>query len=767
MFEYAQSSPAATRIVEKLLGPNGIYRDISFLNSKTGADFFLTLSKANPKPALRCLKRLIDEQSKEQMLAFDTGRRQIVWALERMAEWKELFSDAARILLKLGEAENESYGNNASGIFVELFSNAYSEVAPSEATPEQKIPVLREAFESLSKEQRALALKACDKALKIDHFSRIHGTHGEPFHPSPNRWMPKTYDEWFDAYRNVWNLILEVIDNLTEDERKEASDILLRNSFGIGKAPALAEMAINTVRDLLDKTYLEKNDVLESLTEFLWRDNERKKQNMQVMDAEVKKKWEKFNKEIAPKDFSSLLQRYIALDIHVEKYSEETGFNTDLTKPIIEDLAQQALKNSEILEPEFDWLITEKAKRGYDFGYEIGKADEKFTFLIKLVQVYINNSEKENLNLSMLGGYFRALREKDEKGWEEILDTLTTNEQMKRFIPALSQASGLTERGAIRIADLFQKNEITFLELNRFQFGLQIQNLSEKTLRKWIEFLLSQTDAYAINIALNYLHQYYVHDSSSKNKKLKLPRNLAFKALTHQTLFDSSQTQRFDQMGEYYWKLVAGRYINLFPDKSLKFAQILIKNFGKDGCLNRGLDEAPKFVLNSVARKFPVELWRIASNFIKFPMDKRTMRIKFWLDDGNLHFGNDINDEHRSVPLEELWKWIDGYIEERAGFTASFVPSIITKSEVESPVAREILIRYGDRKDVRSNLYANFGSTGAITGNFSNYYQRRLEEFRRIREKEDNPVVLKWLDDYIERLQAEVDYHRAREEREF
>lgn len=270
-------------------------------------------------------------------------------------------------------------------------------------------------------------------------------------------------------------------------------------------------MAINTVRDLLKKNYIEKNDVLESLIEFLWRDNERKKQNMQVMDAQVKQKWEEFNKEIAPKDYSALLQRYIALDLHIERYSEETGFTTDLTKPVIEELAQQALNNPEILESEYDWLITEKAKRGYDFGYELGRADQKFTFLTKLPQVYINNSEKENLNLALLGGYFHSLKERNEKSWEEVLDALAVNERMKRFIPALTQASGLTEKGAVRIANLFQKNEIPFWELSRFQFGLQIRNLSEKTLRKWIKFLLSQTDAYAIDIALNYLNQYYVH----------------------------------------------------------------------------------------------------------------------------------------------------------------------------------------------------------------------------------------------------------------
>jgi hypothetical protein len=767
MFEYAKSSFATQRIVRDLLSSNGIFQDLSFLDTEIGGDFFLALSKADPKSAVKALKRVINNLSKEELLHFTKGRRQVIWALERMAEWRDFFPDVARLLLKLSEAENESYSNNASGIFVDLFSNAYGELAPSEATPEQKIPILREAFNSLSDEQHILALRACDKALEIDHFSRMHGTHGEPFHKAPNRWMPKTYGEWFDAYRSVWNLILEVINNLPEGKRKQAADILLRNSFGIGKVPALAEMAINTVRDLLNKSYLERTEVLAKLSRFLWRDNERKKSGMQVMDTEVKQKWEDFNKKLSPQDFSSLLQRYIALDLHEERYSEETGFNTDLTKPIIENLAQQALENPQLLESEFNWLITEKAKRVYDFGLALGQTDVKFTLSTRLIELYINNSEKENINVGLLGGYFRALKEIDEEAFEIMLDSLLKNVQMKKFVPALTQGSGLTERGAIRITELLKNNEITFFELNRFQYGLQIKNISEETFRIWIEFLLSQTDAYAISIALDYLHQYHIHEDSLEKNKLKLPEDISFNALTHETLFDVSQVNRFGQMGDFYWKNVGSEFIELYPEKSIYFAKILIENFGNDGCLYRGLDAEAKSILDRVARKFPIEIWEIASSHIVFPMDKRTMRIKFWLDDGGLHFGKDISEDHLSVPLEKLWEWIDKDVERRAWFVAWFVPATISKIADESPVAREMLIRYRDREDVRSNLYANFGTTGVIIGNFSNYYQGRIEEFMRIREQEDNPIVLQWLDEYVESLQSDIEQSHIREEREF
>lgn len=46
----------------------------------------------------------------------------------------------------------------------------------------------------------------------------------------------------------------------------------------------------------------------------------------------------------------------------------------------------------------------------------------------------------------------------------------------------------------------------------------------------------------------------------------------------------------------------------------------------------------------------------------------------------------------------------------------------------------------------------------------SNYYQRRLEKFINLKEKEDNPKVLECTDDYIEQLKFNVESNRIREE---
>ena len=199
MFQYAAESETASRIVKDLLGPNGPFQNDENLKNRLGSGFFLALAEANPKSALGCLMRIMRTWNKEDFLHFTEGRRHIVWALEKIAMWEDLFVDAARLLLALGEAENESCSNNASGVFAELFSRPPGRVAPTEASPAKRFPVLQEAFESGSKERHTLALQACSAALRSGSFSRIGNAEYQGLRPEPKLWKPKTYGELWEG----------------------------------------------------------------------------------------------------------------------------------------------------------------------------------------------------------------------------------------------------------------------------------------------------------------------------------------------------------------------------------------------------------------------------------------------------------------------------------------------------------------------------------------------------------------------------------------
>ena len=135
MFKYADESVIASRAVKDLLDLNGPFQKGDYLQTHRGTRFFSALSEANPEPVLRCLERTIETWDRETLLQFTMGRGDIVWALEKIAMHRDLFVDAAKLLLRLGEAK-----------FAELFSQGPDRVARSEASPAKRFPVLKEAL---------------------------------------------------------------------------------------------------------------------------------------------------------------------------------------------------------------------------------------------------------------------------------------------------------------------------------------------------------------------------------------------------------------------------------------------------------------------------------------------------------------------------------------------------------------------------------------------------------------------------------------------
>lgn len=102
----------------------------------------------------------------------------------------------------------------------------------------------------------------------------------------------------------------------------------------------------------------------------------------------------------------------------------------------------------------------------------------------------------------------------------------------------------------------------------------------------------------------------------------------------------------------------------------------------------------------------------------------------------------------------------------RAWYVANFVPKCLVTGEAGIPWAREILIRYGDREDVRSSLHANFG-TEFWSGPATTHHEGRKRSLEEIRKTERHPRVRRWLDEAIESLTFRIEQEKIREEREF
>ena len=722
----------------------------NYLKTEHGARLFSALAEADPESAVKCLKRTIGKWTKEQLLQFTTGRREVVWALEKTAMWRSLFADSARLLLALGEAENETWSNNASGVFAQLFSPAPGPVAPTEAPPQERLPVLKDALDADSKERRLLALRAADQALESEHFVRTIGAEHQGLRREPHLWKPSTREELFAAYRQVWELLHHRLDGLPKDERQQAVTILLQRARGLGRIAGLADMVINTIEELSNKPYVKKKTVLTGIVSILHYDGK-------LMPQEVRQRWEKLKDNLTGSSFSSLMKRYVGMSLLEDEFDEQ-GKQIGQIQQRIGELAQRTLMENDLLQPELAWLVTTEADNGYRFGYELGKRDTDFSFLPLLLKA--QQKAGTNGSVYFLGAYFRALFEKNQNRWENELDALAEDEKINVSVPELTLRSGMSDRAALRILSLAIEGLIDLGQFRMFVWGHAIKKLSEGVFKKLIHCLLGSSNTDPIFIALDLYYLYYAYGKS----KHILPEQLTLRLLTHQLLWQKSEASRRSHREDYHWTGIGKAFVNRYPKKSLELADKMFEHFGEQGTIVGGFHSRTQAVINEIARQRPEEIWTRITRYLGPPTDSRAFHIRQWLRGGKF-FETGGDGALSMIPPDKVWKWVDEDIGKRAWYLASFVPKKLFREEGRICLARELLVRYGAREDVRRNLRANF-STEGWSGPESLHYQTKKQQLLDFKKKEDNENVVCWIGEYVSSLNQMIERARIEEERE-
>ena len=296
-----------------------------------------------------------------------------------------------------------------------------------------------------------------------------------------------------------------------------------------------------------------------------------------------------------------------------------------------------------------------------------------------------------------------------------------------------------------------------------FFFGSRVtDNLSDEVFTKWITFLLNCSDNSAVPIALKLYYFYYVHGK----QEFTLPRDLTFQLLVRPARFENLSPNQMNSMTGGYWTDIANAFLNLYPEKGLEFIEKVFPHFGMEGTIFGAFNTETCSVLTELTKQYPEQVWK----YISKRLEERDFFIEGWLKEGDSKKPFSTTDERgvlNLIPREKIWEWIDRDVEDRAWYFAyRLVPKTLSVEEWQNSLVRAFLVRYGDREDVRDNLQANY-STEMWKGLRSLHLDEKREKFLRIQVNEDNKNAKQWLDDYIQRLQEDIEHARIDEEREF
>jgi hypothetical protein len=107
------------------------------LNTDEGAEYLDHLVHIDPDLVMTTIQRIFGELNADDLKQVTSGRRHLVWALERLAFRKASFDAAAALLRRLAASETEGdISNNATGQFTQLYQLYLS---GTEAPPEMRL----------------------------------------------------------------------------------------------------------------------------------------------------------------------------------------------------------------------------------------------------------------------------------------------------------------------------------------------------------------------------------------------------------------------------------------------------------------------------------------------------------------------------------------------------------------------------------------------------------------------------------------------------
>lgn len=727
MFEYANESEAAGQTVSKLLEPGGFFDRNNALKTEMGASFFLILSKIDRRSALACAGRNTGDLRRESPLGLVESRLEIVRALEGMAMFADTFEESARILLGLAATESTSYSNNATGVFSKLFVPASGRYASTEVPPHERIPLLRNIMESGSESEKNVAAAACTEALRRTHMSVFVETGA--FERQPSLWTAESDSEIISYYSDVLDLIAGFPAN------KKMAEAVLTSMRHLLSVPDLGMKVLDTAGVLYSAGGIDAEGLLKEIT---WiADSEKDRLPQDLLD-EIKRLQDK----VVGTGYSAMMHRYVAMDIGVDMGS--MSGNMEPRKEYLVKLAEESL-DPEKLGPELKWLVTEKAKYGHMFGYELASKNPGYGLLQTILDA--TSRAGERASGFFVGGYLMHVFDNDRQTWHDTLDVMYQDGHLCRILPEAVYRSGLTDRAASMITRGVREGRMDPGSLAMFQYGLVVRHLSEPVMLEWIDLLSGEDDPDCTGIAMSLFYSYFVY-----KKKTRLPKTATVKLLLHKNLLKTADSYLLSTMVRHYWKEIGLEFVERYPDDSVAILEGIVSNidqgefFVADGLNEQGLRDA-------IVKARPREAWKVVSKYVGPPLDKRAYLLRKWLCGWMGMYDGALS----RMPLDDIFEWVDEDAESRAAYMAGFIPS-------DFVIVREFLARY-DSKEAHRRIAHNF-DTETWSGSGSVHYAEKKSKFEGFLEDEKDPRVRKWLEDYIRSIGSRAEIDRGFDERD-
>lgn len=711
-------NPRAQFISEQFLRED-LYPDLTSISTEEKASIFQILGENSPVNGIKALQRIISHLPRDQLLKFRAGRRHIVNLLCKLAWRPETFVEASKLLLKLAEAENEQLGNNATNEWIGLFKTYLGGTAVPAI---ERHKIIGEALQHDSEKIRCIAVQAIKVALSVGHEYRFSGAEYQGGRIAPKEYHPKTIKEDRSVRLSAIALLNKALGDKNEQVAAEAERSLLQVARGLITL-GIADEVIESIKNIKIK-------------------QENKREIRETLEAIIK--WEGKHLSQLQIDSLKLLIDNLQGDSLVDRLHRWVGQWTlfdyelpdDQKEQEVENLVVELLKNETVLESGLDWLASDEAVHAYIFGRHLGMKDNDHEWFSRLVGK-ANERSGRVLLAYYLYGHTLAGRNK----WrDEVLDSWIKEGEVRALVIFDTiRYSTPSKEDVKRLITLIREKYLPPGNLFALAWGGIVRDFAGDQFKELLQALLDvgvSEDSTRSVIQLLSQRLYVKPDEKDLLKPIALQ---LFKRI--------NEIKNLDSMLENDLVVISKNYVK---ENFLQVAQMTLTVVENVHGVFISSDRLIQ-LLGDATKKAPAEIWDLVS--------KKLMSY----EDIGLHLQEVLKGWYALVIGDEiLLDWAAKNKIEGPYIVARITP---IHGNPLNNLARELIINYGDNKDVASALYVNF-LEGSFSGSMVEHSKSQLFKAKEwLNDK--NPVVCKWAKGLVDILKREIEREQQYEEERF
>jgi len=730
-------SEKATALSKRLMGANAPLSSAEVLNSEVGSQIFRALSELNPLAATECLYRIFANYSPEQSKSIITGRRNLIWSLEKLCWPTETFSKASMVLMALASGENESYGNNATEQFKQLF---HIQLSGTRCPASDRLHTIEHGLKSKHIEVNFVCIEALDSALEYGHFSRMSGPEVRGTQLPERDWEASNYREIWDYWKQAFYLLHGEI--LANKPTAELALERLGRRLGALLGNPLAIELENELKVIADSQNGFWPKARECIKDFL-----RFNKNLPSDHRAVVERWLSY---VQPKDVKSRLLDIVSIPGWEHEETADGKF-IDVAQKNAEELADELYRSKVEWEQFIPLLLQGEQQQAFFYGARCAKLCDNPHNLIDRCLEVLRSENKTGQNPQLLRGILFAIT--DREIVTAVLNRVAVDDVLIQLLIPLTTAIRPTIDDFDRVVAQVQAGRLNPNSIQAFAYGSVTSGFEDNLFRERLEQLVKNIPATAPAV----FEIVNLHCHGQPNKRIAY-RNL----IKDLILSPEICTIGRNSMAGYHWQTSTKELLASNPSEDwVRKLTLAIANLAAQKSTMPGVRDNIREIIGILLGQYTKIAWPIFKAAFENEEKSDYYFLVKLLTDGGSSFDNH-GSPLWSLPANELKSLVEAKPDLIPYFLHFMSLYTVKKDENGSeqfcwhPHAL-LLLEIGKTEDVIGSIHANLFSFGS-SGSRVPYLEKRISLIKSLptnNKKELIQIVDVLLNSLTELLEAE------------